>query len=141
MEKYIGFEIRTLANLLKREIYLTEKLENDNSTNLHGVMIEYLVINQDKDIYQKNLEDEFAMRRSTATRMLQLMEKNGMIRRVQVSKDARMKKIILTQKAMESHQYFMNSRLKIEKKIRKGITDGELETFFLVAEKIKANLE
>lgn len=141
MEKYIGYEIRTLANLLKREIIRTEELTNNSSTNLHGLIIAYLVSNQGRDTYQKDLEDEFAMRRSTASRMLQLMEKNGMIQRIQVSKDARLKKIILTQKAMKSHQYFINSRIKIEEKIRKGITDEELEGFFLVAEKVKANLE
>lgn len=141
MEKYIGFEIRTLANLLKREIFRTEKQMNSNSTNLHGVIIEYLVSNQEKDVFQKDIEDEFAVRRSTASRILQLMEKNGMVQRAQVSKDARLKKIILTQKAMTAHAYFINSRASIEERMRIGISDEELEAFFLVADKIKTNLE
>lgn len=141
MDKYIGYEIRTLANLLKREIIRTEELANNSSTNIHGLIIAYLVSNQDTDIFQKNIENEFAIRRSTASRMLLLMEKNGMIQRIQVSRDARLKKIILTQKAWKSHQYFMSNRIKIEERIRKGITEEELETFFLVAEKIKMNID
>ena len=52
-----------------------------------------------RDLYQKDVEEEFKIRRSTTTGILQLMEKNGFIYRESVAKDARLKRIIPTKKA------------------------------------------
>ena len=38
----------------------------------------YLFINMDKEIYQKDIEKNFVVRRSTASGILDTMEKNGM---------------------------------------------------------------
>lgn len=52
-----------------------------------------------KVVYQKDIEEEFQIRKSTATGMLQLLEKNGFIVRESEKKDARLKRIIPTKKA------------------------------------------
>ena len=53
----------------------------------------------DTEIYQKDIEQEFKVSRATASNMLQLMERKGLIVRESVSRDARLKKISLTEKA------------------------------------------
>lgn len=141
MERYIGFEIRALTNLLKREINQGVDQEHQCNTGMHGMIIDFLLNNQEREIFQRDFEEEFAMRRSTASRMLKLMENNGMIIRVPVSEDARLKKIVLTPEAIASHDSLMNSRIKIEEKIRKGISEDELDVFFQVIDKLKKNLE
>lgn len=52
-----------------------------------------------REIYQKDLEEEFHIRKSTATGILQLMEKKGFIVRKSVKSDARLKSIVPTPKA------------------------------------------
>lgn len=58
-----------------------------------------LVSTMHREIYQKDLEEEFHIRKSTATGILQLMEKNGFIVRESVKTDARLKRIVPTPKA------------------------------------------
>ena len=64
-------------------------------------VIGYLSEHEGKDVFQRDLEEEFSVRRSTATGILQLMEKNELITREPVSHDARLKKLVLTPKAIE----------------------------------------
>ena len=106
-EKAIGFEIRAMSNLLKRDFRKRCPKELDPSTGIHGFVIGYLYKNRNKDIFQKDFEQHLEIRRSTATKMLQLMEKNGLIVRKSIESDARLKKIELTDKAVCLHKKVM----------------------------------
>lgn len=140
-QKTIGFQIRTLNNLIKRDF---EKSKNEmfgNATDVHGWAIGYFYDNSHKDIFQRDFENHFSIRRSTATKILQLMEKNGLINRVSVENDARLKKIVLTEKAVEIHKRITADIEKREKRLKNGISKEELDTFFKVANQIRTNLE
>ena len=70
------------------------------------------------------------------------MEKSDLIQRVPVAEDARLKKIILTEKAMilnENISMAINSVLKY--KLSENITLEEINVFYRVLDKIRNNLE
>ena len=69
------------------------------------------------------------------------MEKNGFITRESVANDARLKKIVLTEKAVRLHNCIAEDIEKRENKLRKGLTDEEIEAFFSIIQKLKANME
>ena len=69
--------------------------EHAEESVLHYILFQSLK----KDIYQKDIEKEFQIRRSTATGILQLLEKNGFVIRETVEWDARLKKLVPTAKA------------------------------------------
>ncbi len=140
-DRDVGIQIRTISNLIhRRSESLPTRQYADKVTGVHGWIIGYIYKNRDRELFQKDLEQEFQMRRSTATVILQLMEKNGMIRREKVDYDARLKKIILTDKALEL-QKKINSEIKLlEQQMCEGISDEELQVFWDVTEKIKQNL-
>ena len=127
-EKLVGFEIKTVHNLLKRDF---DKLPiHDKFNNLTGVqkwVVAYLSEHEGQDVFQRDLEEEFSIRRSTATGILQLMEKNDLIIRQPVSYDARLKKLVLTKKASEIQNEIHKEIEKHDKKVREGITEEELE--------------
>ncbi len=139
--KHLGFEIRTLNNQVKRFVQSTKPVELDKSTGVHGWAIRYFYENREKDIFQRDFEERFSIRRSTATNMLKLMEKNGIITRERVPYDARLKKIVLTKKAIEIHKKATDNIIMIENTLKNSITDDELKIFYSVIDKIKANLE
>lgn len=141
MEKSIGFEIRGLLNLVKREMQKYNKVPMESSTPLHGAIVEYLLQNQHKDVFQRDFEEEFMMRRSTVSRMLKLMEKNGIIQRLSVGRDARLKKIVLTDKAFEINKKVKEFESKMDSKMTNGIAKDELAVFFKVLDQIKKNME
>ena len=140
-EKTVGFQIRTLNNLIKRDVEKSKSEILGNSTGVHGWAIGYLYENSDREIFQKDFETHFSIRRSTATKMLQLMEKNGLVIRVPVETDARMKKIVLTEKAIDIHKKIIKDIKDREKRLTQGVTKEELDVFFSVINKIKTNLE
>lgn len=138
---HIGFELRTTANIIRREIdnaMAVHKIEK--LTGMQGRVIGYLCRNPQKKIFQKDLENEFSIRRSTATNMLQTMEKHGLIKRVSVEYDARLKQILPTETAIMRHKIFEQEIEKVEASLLNGITEEERETLFKILNKIKSNL-
>ena len=63
-----------------------------------------------------------------------------MIKRVGVDYDARLKKIVLTDRAVEIQEMIENRFAELEKKIKDGISEEELQTFFAVLSKIRKNI-
>ena len=141
MNRSIGMECRCVSNLVRRKMGETDAIKvSQELTGMHGFVIGYLYNNQQQEVYQKDLEKRFEIRRSTATQMLTLMEKNGLILRQPVPHDARLKKLVLTDKAIELHKQVVKEIEKVESLLTSGITQDELATFFAVMDKVKANL-
>ena len=141
MNRTIGMECRCVSNLVRRKMGETDAIKlSQELTGMHGFVIGYLYNHQNEQVYQKDLEKRFEIRRSTATQMLSLMEKNGLILRQSVAHDARLKRLVLTDKAIELHKQVETEIEKVESLLTKGITESELATFFAVMDKVKANL-
>ena len=138
----LGFELHRSSRLVKR--YMDNdatKLYVDKMTGTHGWAIGFFYHNRDRDVFQKDFEQEFNIRRSTASNILALIEKNGLITRESVPYDARLKKITLTQKALDVQSVVEKAFESLEDTIKKDISEKELEVFFRVIDKINNNLE
>lgn len=140
-ENSVSLTVRKLNSAIRRDIERTNSLKGVNAKGVHGWAIKYFHDNRDKDIYQRDFEEKFAIRRSTATQFLKTMEKNGLIKRESVDSDARLKKIILTDRAEDILKFIEDDIKKREKLMREGISKKELNTFFNVSKKIISNLE
>lgn len=138
----IGFDIRTLSILIKRYIDgSATKQYVDNLTGTHGWVIGYLYDNRNHDVYQRDLETQFSIRRSTATGILQLMEKNELILREPVESDARLKKLVLTEKALDIHKMVEEDRKRTEEQLTKDIDAQELAIFRKALKQMIRNME
>ena len=141
--KYLFFEMNRCARLIKRYIDndpLTSYENVEKLTGAHGWAIGFFYHNRDRDVFQRDFEKECNVRRSSATEMLKRMEKNGMIKRVGVDYDARLKKIVLTDHAIEIQKTLDRKFAELENKLKEGITEEELQTFFTVLSKIRKNI-
>ena len=141
-EDSIGFHFREVNHLMERCLYLRHlKGGADKITASHGWMISYLYHNMDKEIYQKNMEMEFHMAKSTVTSILQAMERSGYITREGVAHDARLKRILLTEKGRrlyhDSEEYIRDA----EKRIRGDIPAEDLEVFMRTVMQMEENLK
>ncbi|SFC28892.1 MarR family winged helix-turn-helix transcriptional regulator [Clostridium uliginosum] len=136
----VGRRISILSNQIRRQF--------DNTTSVNGVtgvqrkVLHFILAqSQEIDIFQKDIEEEFNLRRSSATGVLQLMEQNNLIRRESVSYDARLKKIIITEKAMQMKGQVLQEIHLLEEKLKRNISDKDLELFFKVINQMSKNLE
>lgn len=142
-ERHIGIAVKSIANLLDRRMHASGGCPSgDHATPMQGRIIKYLYENAPRgDLFQRDLEQYFFIRRSTATGILNLMERSGLIRRESVEYDARLKKLVLTDTALEQHRRFSRLFAENEALMERGLTAEELDQFFAVVDKIKKNLE
>lgn len=138
----VAYELRSISNLIKRYIYRSAVNANcDQYSEVQGMIIGYLSKNKEKDVFQKDIEEIFTIRRSTVTGILQSMEKNNLIIRENVPYDARLKKIVLTDLGEKINIHIIREMRKFEETITKGVSDEELEMFVQVLNKFKNNIQ
>ncbi len=142
IQKYIGMEIGRTNNLLKRNFLNTSINKTlEEATGKNSWIIAFLAEHQEQDIFQKDIERIFSLRRSTVSNILKLMEKKGYIRREPVEYDARLKRLALTKQAMDIYNLLMEQLNEKELILRRNIPDEDLETFFRVLNRIQNNVE
>ena len=94
-----------------------------------------------RDVFQKDLEQKFDIRKSTVTGILNTMERDGLLLRETVPYDARLRKMILTDKALQAKQNTEQVIDSVESQLSKGLTEEEITTFLSILEKISKNAE
>ncbi|TPR24796.1 MarR family transcriptional regulator [Apilactobacillus micheneri] len=95
-------------------------------TSTQMSIIDFLRLNKQKEIFQKDIEEEFYIQRSTASVLLKRMEKKQLIKRIPSSVDARKKQVILTDKSLKLQSKindFMNQNQKL---INDNFSDKDL---------------
>ena len=143
MEKIrnVGHEISKIAHQIHRNVDITGEIQSiEKITGANGWIIGYLAHHSDKELFQKDLEENFSLTRSTISKVLKLMEEKGLIRRESVAYDARLKKIVLTEKAWEIDSIVSRGRKKLENKMIQGFTEEEINTLLSMLDRISANL-
>lgn len=136
------FEIKTLNNMMTRRILKYAK-ELEIPFILSPVQLKilhYLFIHSNEIVYQRDIESAIDSRRSTTSGILNTMEKNNLVKRLNSIKDARSKKIILTDYSYQLFKGIQKEQELFEEKVSELITPDELEIFFKVTEKIKTNI-
>lgn len=142
-ESMLGMEIKAITNRMVRKLDgevwdIGEK--TPSSAQKHTIA--YLYEHQsDGDLFQRDIEGFLSIQRPTATRMLNHMEANGLIKRESVEYDGRLKKITLTQKAINLYNDIFNEINRVEEYMTRGLTDKEKDDFLCIARKIRKNLE
>lgn len=142
-ERSLGREIHAVSNLMDRRMGLIV-INNgaDDITPMHGMMLGFINDRQRNghDIYQKDIEVEFDIARSTVTATLKLMEKKGYIRREGVAHDARLKRILLTSFGKECFERIHSSIQQTEELMRKSMSEQEHDQLMQLLERLKSVL-
>ena len=143
VERHIGYEVRTLNQVIGRLVnsYQSKVDEKAGINRMQGWIIGYLYRHSEEDVFQKDLEAEFQMARSTASGILQAMEKKGLITREAIPRDARLKRLVLTEKGMEFQMEIMENFDRIQKVLKSDIPQEKLECFLDVLDMIRENAQ
>lgn len=142
-KRFIGFELKSVNNLIRRNLDLRfAETDLGEVTGMQGPMIGFLYKESLKrDVFQKDIEREFNIRRSTASVTLQNLEQKGLIERVAVDHDGRMKKLLLTPKAIECHMRIVRQIDDFNEMLESGITKEEKQEFLRILDKVCDNLK
>lgn len=127
-EENIGYKLRLLHNQLHNRMeHKTEQGEcaPEGLTRMQRFTIGFLYRHSGEEIYQKHLETEFAISRATASNMLSVMERKGLIIREPVAHDARLKQIVLTERAKKLHRQIEEDIKETERLLTKGMSEED----------------
>ncbi len=140
MEKDCGMWIHVLSHKLKKR--MNANVQSLGITGVQSRIMHYILVKcPDGLIFQRDVERIFDMSRSTATGILQLMEKNGLILRESVASDARLKSLIPTEKAAQLDAQIGESLRQTERLLTQGLTNEQLALFREIAARMSANLD
>lgn len=146
-EKSVLYKIKELDKEILKT-FISDNLCDDKKIDTSKVLaptqmkiIEYILSNKGKDIFQKDLEEVLNISRATISGILQTMEKKELIKRVSDSIDTRTKKIILNNKAEKMFNIHKKKLDLLETVIKKDITEDEIEFFCTIINHMKNNVE
>nr|WP_303231205.1 MarR family transcriptional regulator [uncultured Blautia sp.] len=124
---HTGRLVRMLNHQLKRNQKPEEAVEDDELTPMQRHILNYILLETlHRDIYQKNIEEEFQIRKSTVSGILKLIEKNGFIYRESVKEDARLKRILPTKKAEAMRPSILEHIHETEIRMTEGVSEQDL---------------
>ena len=112
--RQLGFEIKAANNMIRRKIdAIFAQMEGNEINGMQGPLLGYLYHkSRNGDVYQKDVEKEFRIRRSTATVMLQNLEHNLIEEQIR----------------------------DFNRELENGITEEEKQTFLTILDKMMQNL-
>lgn len=136
-KRSVGRCIGKLSNQIRRRL---DSFSAKSGVSGSQGRVLHFILAQSEDVFQRDVEQEFYMRPPSASELLKMMEKNGLIRRESAAKDARLKKIIVTEKAAALVGQVVPDLEELERDLTKGITPDKLQVFFQVIEQMSRNL-
>lgn len=138
----IGSNLTAVANFYNhRRTELQKKIYSNAFDASNGYIISYLCENEDKNIFQRDIEHEFDLSRSTVSTILKELEKEGLIERKSVIIDARLKKVVPTQKAKMINEACSKEIAHFFYDLASNLSDDEFCTFVKVLNTLKKNSE
>lgn len=139
--EHLGKYIIDAAHKIK--LRLNDVFDREGLNGMQARTIGFVEMNTRlvKDVYQKDLESEFKISRSSVTSLLNTMEKNGFIIRQPVKNDARLKKIVLTEKTLKVSALHWAKVSDFEQNLVSNMTREEIETLKMLLDKVISNLD
>lgn len=143
-DEVIGCEIRVLSNLIHRWIENSpNKKRIDDATASNAWIIGFISDEnaRGRDVYQRDFERHFGITRSTASKVVNLMVQKGLIVRESVPEDARLKKLVLTERAYEVDALLNDDFALLEQTLSAGFSKEELAAFFDYMHRMQRNIK
>lgn len=138
----IHVELRSLTHRIHRFFQNSpNKRAVDSVTGTNSWIICYLASHEGRDIFQKDIEKEFDITRSTASKVIDLMEQKGLVERQTVPHDARLRKLVLTDKSRQLVNLISEDKDNLEKTLTKGFSEEEKAALAGYILRMRKNLE
>jgi DNA-binding MarR family transcriptional regulator len=141
----VGKAIRMLDNMIMRRFDRNrpDRVVLERATGTNRWVIGYLVEQQraGRTVYQRDLEAVLGITRSTVSRVLDLMERKGLVERQPEAGDARLRRLVLTERAMALHEKMRAYAEGFERELTAGFSPEEIDSLMDYLDRIRRNLE
>ena len=96
----IGHALHVLDTTMRRYIdTYSHKKEHENLTGTNTWVIQFIADHKDGPVYLRDIERRFGITRSTASKVVDMLVRNGFVERHTGETDARLRRLTLTAKS------------------------------------------
>lgn len=139
-----GYPMKELVNLNCVWHRVIEKRMADlGLSSIQSRVLGYVYFQSErgKKVFQRELEEEFKIRKSSVTSVIQILEKKGLIRRTGVPGDARKKELVLTGQGITVQKTVLDRLDRLESMVNQTLGEEERKIWFSCIRKIETRLE
>ena len=140
-ERMIGHKLRMVHNSIDKFFDRRGNGETKKVPRGQVMIIHYLMENPDEEVYQKDIEKFFSISGATATNMIKGLERSGLVERIANERDARLKRLVLTEKAIVREQKIRKIIMELEEGMVRGFTEEEISTYCRLTDRVLQNLD
>lgn len=133
-------EIKKINGDIIKSISKRYRRMNYDITPIHAKIL-ITLYNTEKFLCQKDLEEPISCNKSTMSSIISTMEKKDLVYRSISEKDSRFNYLLLTQRGLEVVEFLKQDKKYTEEILCNNISDDEYNTFMLVIDKIRKNME
>lgn len=126
---HMGHGFRRVHILIDRFFARSWEDNRRDLTRVQCSTLGYLYDHRDMSIYQKDIEAVFSITGATASNILKGLERQGVIERIPVAEDARLKRILLTREGEALHEQAIRNIERLERAIVAGMTEEEIAAY------------
>ncbi len=142
VEKPLGHEIHVLSNLICRVIDNSpSRMKIVDATGNNTWIIAFIAQRTGTDVFQKDLEEHFGITRSTASKVVSLMVRKGLVERQSIPEDARLKKLVLTERSWEILRQMDREFQAVEDALIEGFTPAEVAQIYDYIDRMQENVK
>lgn len=138
LSECIGFITNTTMKFVSEDF--NRRLEAKGSTRIQWIAL-YFLNEENKPISQKELASLMNIKDSSVARLVDRMERDGLIKRVENPKDKRVKFLELTNNGRNQIEALLPEGKYFSDLLLEGITNEELLTFYKVLDKMSINIK
>lgn len=135
-EQHIGYLLRQTAHL-SHTIY-NKKLEKEGISVSQDSVLSLLY--RSNGLTQKELQQALYIQASSLTKLIDILEKKGLVTRISHPEDARYKLISLTEVGSSLKNQLWSVKTEAEKEITKGLSIQEIEVLTQLLIRLKGDL-
>lgn len=138
LSECIGFITNTTMKFVSEDF--NRRLEAKGSTRIQWIAL-YFLNEENKSISQKELATLMNIKDSSLARLVDRMERDGLINRVENPKDKRVKFLELTNDGRNKIETLLPEGKYFSDLLLEDITEEELVTFYRVLDKMSNNIK
>ncbi|PZX20302.1 MarR family transcriptional regulator for hemolysin [Breznakibacter xylanolyticus] len=138
--KPLGLSLGPMLSAITRPMKAILKQEEIPYSIEHLVLLK--ITRDCKDsVVQQDLAEKMGKDKSVILRIVDILEKDGLLRRIVNPNDRRRNILEVTYLGNQFINRFQEIEMQVSKELLKNLTDEEVEHFFRIVEKIKTNAE
>lgn len=134
----IGFVTNTAIKTVTEDF--NKRLEKCGSTRIQWIAL-YFLLRADKPTSQKELASLMNIQDPSIARLIDRMERDGLLQRIENPKDKRMKFLELTEAGREKAEALMPLGKEFSDLLLDDITEEEVKTLQIVLDKMLRNIK